>query len=59
MAKMMGRHFLSEILAFKLRMQFITSMKREEEDKTKAKEAGVSWPMSCRYLMLQVDNSQG
>jgi hypothetical protein len=41
-AKMMGRHFLSEILAFKLKMQFITSMKREEEDKTKGKEAGVS-----------------
>lgn len=42
MAKMMGRHFLSEILAFKLRMQFITSMKREEEDKTKDKVTGVS-----------------
>ena len=39
---MMGRHFLSEILAFKLKMQFISSMKREEEEenKTKDKEAG-------------------
>jgi hypothetical protein len=39
---MMGRHFLSEIRAFKLKMQHITSMKKEEEDKTKDKEAGVS-----------------
>jgi hypothetical protein len=58
---MMGRHFLSEILAFKLKMQSISSMKREEEEenKTKDKEAGVSWPISCRYLMQQVDNTQG
>jgi len=56
---MTGRHFLSEILAFKLKTQFITCMKREEEDKTKHKEAGVSWPMSCRYHMQLGDNSQG
>ena len=59
----MGRHFLSEIQAFKLKMQFISNMKREEEEeeenKTKDKEAGGSWPISCRYLMQQVDNTQG
>jgi hypothetical protein len=57
---MMERHFLSEIQAFKLKMLFISSMKREEEEnKTKDKEAGGSWPISCRYLMQQVDNTQG
>ena len=41
-AKMMGRHCLSEILAFKLKAQFFTSMKREEEeeDKTIDQEKG-------------------
>ena len=38
---MMGRHFLSEILAFKLKMQFITNLKSGMEvDKTKDQEAG-------------------
>jgi hypothetical protein len=39
---MMGRHYLSEILAFKLKAQFITKMKREEEeeDKTIDQEKG-------------------
>jgi len=37
----MGRHYLSEILAFKLKAQFITKMKREEEeDKTIDQEKG-------------------
>jgi hypothetical protein len=41
-------------------MQFISNMKREEEEnKTKDKEAGGSWPISCLCLMQQVDNSQG
>ena len=41
-AKMMGKHFLSEILAFKLKMQSTSSMKREEEHKSKDQEAEVS-----------------
>lgn len=60
LAKMMGRHYLSEILAFKLKAQFITKMKREEEeeDKTIDQEKGGRWPMSCRYHMQQANNSQ-
>ena len=53
---MMRKHFHSEIRAFNLKTQSITSMKRGWEDKTRGQEAGGSWSRLCRYRMHQIDN---